>query len=253
MRKDDHALIQPTDIPAALGLLTRLPLRVDTARATARGVRAAWAWPLAGAAVGLSAGLIATVALWIGLPPAVAGLLLVGTQIAMTGAMHEDGLADSLDGLWGGWDRTRRLEIMKDSRIGAYGVIGLVLSLILRWQIWALVIASGPVLGPVLAITALSRVPMVMLMWALPQARKDGLSRAVGRPTGATLALAAGLGLIIALCAVGWAAMSLAIGMSVTTLIWGLIARAKIGGQTGDILGAAQQWATLVGLCLLIA
>lgn len=252
MRKDDLALMMPADIPAALGLLTRLPVRVDTANATARGVRTAWAWPLAGMAVGLMAGLVAATALWIGLPPTVAALLLITIQIAATGAMHEDGLADSLDGLWGGWDPARRLAIMKDSRIGAYGVIALVLTLILRWQLWALLIAAGHLWGPVIAVAALSRVPMVALMWALPHARAGGLSHAVGRPATATLALAAGVALIIAVGTLGWVSLSLAIALTAATLIWGTIARAKIGGQTGDILGAAQQFAEIAALCLLV-
>lgn len=252
MRKDDLALVAPSDIATAIGLLTRLPVPVDTARATARGVRAAWAWPLAGLAVGLLTGGVATAAGWLGLPSGIIATILIASQIAVTGAMHEDGLADSLDGLWGGWDRDRRLEIMKDSRIGAYGVIGLILTLLLRWQVWTLLLATGHLWAPLLAVAALSRVPMAALMWALPQARDSGLSRAVGRPALSTLALSAGIGVIIACVTLGWATLPAIIAIVFTTTLWGLIARAKIGGQSGDILGAAQQWAEIAVLCLLV-
>ena len=254
MAKDD-TLATPLDILAALGLLTRLPVRIDTARATARGARAAWAWPVAGIAVNGVAALAATVALALGLPVGVAALLLVTTQIVVTGAMHEDGLADSLDGLWGGWDRTRRLAIMKDSQIGTYGVLGLVLAVLLRWTLWSALLAVT--LWPAaLAIGALSRVPMVALSWALPPAREGGLSRSVGRPDGAALALASGLTGAIVLLSLGWIAFPVVGSVAAVTGLWGVIARAKIAGQTGDILGASQQLsevAALACLCSILA
>ena len=251
MAKDD-ALAIPADIAAALGLLTRLPVRVDTTRAMARGARAAWAWPLAGVCVNALAGAAASLALWCSLPPGVAALLLIAVQITVTGAMHEDGLADSLDGLWGGWDRARRLAIMKDSQIGTYGVLGLVLTVLLRWLLWSALLAVT--LWPAaLAVGALTRVPMVALSQVLPLARDGGLSRSVGRPPAAALALAAGIALLIGGLAVGWIALSIAISLGLVTLAWGLIARAKIGGQTGDILGASQQLAEIAALAVLVS
>ena len=249
MAKDD-TLATPLDILAALGLLTRLPVRIDTARATARGARAAWAWPVAGIAVNGVAALAATVALALGLPVGVAALLLVTTQIVVTGAMHEDGLADSLDGLWGGWDRARRLAIMKDSHIGTYGVLGLTVGVLLRWLLWALVL-SVTVWPVALAVGALSRVPMVALSWALPGARDGGLSRSVGRPDTATLMLATALALLIGCVALGWIALAVAVILAGVTALWGLLARSKIGGQTGDILGASQQLAEIAALACL--
>lgn len=249
MAKDD-TLATPSDIAAAIGLLTRLPVRVDTDRALARGARAAWAWPLAGVVVNALAALLASLALAMGLPVAVAALLLVATQIVVTGAMHEDGLADSLDGLWGGWDRARRLAIMKDSQIGTYGVLGLVLAVLLRGMLWAALLAVT--LWPAaLAIGALSRVPMVALSWAMVPARDGGLSRSVGRPGRATLTLAAALAMLIGCIAVGWIALVIAVILTGVTAAWGLIAKAKIGGQTGDILGASQQWAEIAALACL--
>jgi len=127
VEKDDIALMHWRDVPAALGLLTRLPVPVDTDHATARAAKAAWAYPL----VGLVLALLLAVIGWLasGLMPEIRAAILLAAGVIITGALHEDGLADAVDGLWGGWDKARRLEIMKDSHIGAYGVIGLVLSL----------------------------------------------------------------------------------------------------------------------------
>ncbi|MFZ3582282.1 adenosylcobinamide-GDP ribazoletransferase [Loktanella sp. DJP18] len=249
MAKDD-ALAVPSDIAAALGLLTRLPVRVDTGRAIARGARAAWAWPIAGVVVNALAAAAAGLALWTGLSASVAALVLVAVQITVTGAMHEDGLADSLDGLWGGWDRARRLAIMKDSQIGTYGVLALLLTILLRWTLWTALLAVT--LWPVaLTAGALSRLPMVALAWALPHARDNGLSRAVGRPAATTLTLAGSIAFVIGVITLGWSTLPLVLAVALVTGIWGLIVKTRIGGQTGDILGASQQIAEVVILLTL--
>lgn len=236
--KHDIALIDRVDLPAALGLLTRLPIIVDSTRAVDRGAASAWAYPLVGVVVGVI--LAAAVALlqWLGVPAGIiAGLTLAGSVI-LTGAMHEDGLADSADGLWGGWERTRRLEIMKDSHIGVYGVCAIVLSLLLRWLALVVIVSVGAYWVAFITIGALSRTSMVVLMAILPNARPEGLSKSVGRPMTATTWLAIGIGAGLAvLC--GY--LGLILLTLFTTLLCGLIARAKIGGQTGDILGATQQ------------
>lgn len=239
------------DIPAALGLLSRLPVRVNETRAMDRGARAAWAYPLAGLVLALIAGMIAQLTLWLGLPaPLVAGLTLAAL-IVMTGAMHEDGLADAADGLWGGWDKTRRLEIMKDSRIGVYGVVALALGLGLRWQALILLIGAGT-LWPALIVTAmLSRAAMVCVMAYLPSARTTGLSQSVGRPSRKTALIAAGIAIIFAFVFWKIAALWLLFAACLATLICAAIAKAKIGGQTGDILGATQQITEIVILLAL--
>ncbi|WP_253279658.1 adenosylcobinamide-GDP ribazoletransferase [Loktanella sp. 3ANDIMAR09] len=241
----------PSDIAAAVGLMTRLPVPVDTDRATLRGARAAWAWPVAGLVVGGLAALSASLALWLGLPPALAAVLLIATQITLTGALHEDGLADSLDGLWGGWTRDRRLEIMKDSRIGAYGVIGLILTLLLRWQLWSLIIANDALWSAALIMGAVSRAPMAALMAWLPPARATGLSRHVGRPVHVTAVAAAVLAGVITLLLWPGALPALGLVVAATAYGWGRIAHARIGGQTGDILGAGQQMCDISGLLVL--
>lgn len=249
-KSDIPALV---DLPAALGLLTRLPIPVDGEAAVARGARAAWAWPLAGLVVGGIAGGVAWVALATGLPPGISAMLALACQVALTGAMHEDGLADSLDGLWGGWTKERRLEIMKDSHIGAFGVTGLILTFALRWQILVHLMAAG--LSPFAALVVLaaaSRVSMVGLMAALPRARDNGLSATVGRPGAVTTGIAFLLGLGIAFVALGLNAVPLALAMAFAGAAWARIAMRRIGGQTGDILGAGQVLTEMAGGIVLL-
>ena len=251
MAKDD--IVSWGDIPAALGLLTRLPVRVNTAAAMERGARAAWAWPVAGLTVGLIAAVAGTLIQWLGLPPAVCAGVILATQVILTGAMHEDGLADSADGLWGGYDKTRRLEIMKDSHIGTYGVLALILSMLLRWTALSGLIGLGLLWPAVIVAAVLSRVPMVGLMHALPPARSGGLSATVGCPPWQAVVLAATLAVAVALLWVGPWALPLVMTVGISALVWAAIANVKIGGQTGDILGASQQWAEITALLTILA
>lgn len=250
MKKDDIPLATFADLPAALGLLSRVPVRVDMAAASARGARAAWAYPLAGAVLGALAAAVVTAALFIGMSGGVAAGLALITLAVVTGAMHEDGLADSIDGLWGGWNRVRRLEIMKDSRTGAYGVIALVLSLGLRWVALSEIIDANLHWPVLIAVAASSRAAMVPVMTALPHARADGLSRHVGRPPPQIAWMAIACAFVICLLALGLSTVMVLVVAGTVTTLWAATAHRKIGGQTGDILGATQQ---LVEIALLLA
>ena len=242
MQNSDQ-LIDFRDPRIAMGLLTRLPFGADLRVAAERGPLSAWAFPLVGLIVGaLSAG-VGALAFLVGLGPGPVAVFVVLTQIMMTGAMHEDGLADSADGLWGGWDPARRLEIMKDSRIGAYGVIALVLGLTLRVMALSILATIGfwSLMAGIVAAACISRTSMVGVMTLLAPARRDGLSASVGQPAPLTLALAV---LIAGLAAVGLVgiytlpALSVAVLCVVSAMS---LARSRIGGQTGDILGGTQQ------------
>jgi len=239
------------DIGVACALLTRLPLPKLPDDAFARQSRAAWAFPLAGVAVAVVAGVTAALLMSMGLPaPAAAGVYLA-IQIAATGAMHEDGLADTADGLWGGYDRDRRLEIMKDSAIGTYGVLALVLSVGLRWVAVSALLSTG--FEAMIAAAALSRSVLPLLMTTLPPARPGGLSRSVGAPTMKTSRIALGIGGGIAVLLCGFSVLIPAVLAGLAVYALARIALAKIGGQTGDILGASQQVAEIVLLLGLMA
>lgn len=241
-------LLRPGDVAESLTFLTRLPLPPPGAH---RGARAAWAWPLAGAAAGLCGAVAAALAIWAGQSPGVAAALALGAQALVTGALHEDGLADSADGLWGGATRERRLEIMRDSRIGSFGAMALGLGLLLRWSALAALLSGGLVWGPLLAAGALSRWPMALMLAALPPARPGGLARLVGRPPPATLTLGGALALALALLAAGAAALGAAVAVILVSLLWIGVVRRRLGGQTGDTCGAAQQLAEIAALLAL--
>jgi len=246
-------LIEPHDLAAALGLLTRLPVRVKTERALARGAASAWAWPLAGLAVWGPGAVAAAAALACGLGPGLAAGLMLALGVIVTGAMHEDGLADCCDAFWGGWDRVRRLAILKDSRVGSYAVLGLILALGLRWQALSQLMAQGSWAAPALAAAMLSRAAMAMVMATTARARPGGLSARAGRPSRATAGLAALVALGPALLLCGPAALAVLAVMAVTALATRDLAQRKIGGQTGDVLGAVQQLSEIAGLLCLAA
>ena len=229
------------DVPAALGLLSRLPIPVNESRVTARGARAAWAYPLAGLALALVAGAVAQIGLWLGLPAALVAGLTLATLIITTGAMHEDGLADAADGLWGGWDVAHRLEIMKDSHIGVYGVIAVGLGTGLRWQALTLIIGAGALWPALIVTAALSRAVMVPVMVHLPHARATGLSHAVGHPSRQTGLIALIIATLPALIFWHMTALWLLTVAALATLTCAALAKSRLNGQTGDILGATQQ------------
>ena len=233
------------DLRVALALLTRLPLPHPAydPDATRPMARAAWAYPLVGVVVGLAAALVG----WglhegLNLPAGLAAALCLSAQIIVTGAMHEDGLADCADGFWGAWEAPRRLEIKKDSQIGSYGTLALIASVLLRWYCITLMLGFGSVFLTLIVAGAVSRAAMVVVMQSLPNARAGGLSDQTGRPEWPAAAVAMGITAVLTFCC-----FSLLIGLAIA-LVFGLsilcialLARAKIGGQTGDVLGATQQ------------
>jgi len=236
-------------IRLAIMLHTRVPS--GRLREPAPAIAAsAWAFPLAGLVVGALAAAVLTAALALGLPaPLAAGLALIA-QVMVTGALHEDGLADCADGFWGGRDRARRLEIMRDSRIGSYGALALILSLGLRWQALAQLSRDpGLAAAALISVAMLSRLAPALVLALLPPARGDGMGRAardVSPPTLATAAL-----LCLPALALPGALVAL---LPAAAVLAGLVvlARRKIGGQSGDVLGASQQLteiALLITLC----
>ncbi len=233
------------DLATAFSLLTRLPVPVDHPRAGARGAGAAWAYPVVGAVLGLLAGGLGWLLFWFGWSSGMAAVFVIGAQVLMTGAMHEDGLADMADGM-GGFTAEKRLEIMKDSRIGAYGAIALVLALLAR-QAGVSEIAGSALPLTMAALGAGSRALMVAVMAWLPNARPSGLSAKAGKPEAWP---ALGIGLAFCLLAFGWGGFWVFACMALAVALVALLARARLGGQTGDILGASQQAAEIMGLAL---
>src|SRR5215831_20712484 len=181
------------DVKVALSFSTRLPLSPGSATAGPDLARALWALPIAGAAVGVF-GAAYWLAARLGLPPLVAATLGVAATIAATGCLHEDGLADVADGFGGGATRERKLEIMRDSRIGTYGVCALALALLLRASALASLMEPTRVAYALLAAHMGARAILPAFMWFVPPARREGLSADTGRPAAASVIIAAVLG-----------------------------------------------------------
>jgi adenosylcobinamide-GDP ribazoletransferase len=159
-------------------------------------------------------------------------------MLAVTGAFHEDGLADTADGFGGGRTQARKLEIMRDSRIGSYGTLALILSIVVRIAaVGALPV--GRAVPLLLAAGAVSRAAMLLPM-SLPPARTDGLGRSLGRVPWPSRLIAVAIALTVALACLPWLlaleAMLLAGAAGAAISVY---ARRRIGGQTGDVLGAA--------------
>jgi adenosylcobinamide-GDP ribazoletransferase len=238
------------DIAAAFSLLTIIPVPVDHEIAGARAAQTVWAYPLVGAVLGAGAAIIGSVAISLGVPAGVAAALVLGLFALTTGAMHEDGLADCADGLGGGGDRARRLEIMKDSRIGAFGAVALVVALLARWSGVEALIQAQSLFWPLVAVGAASRLPMVLAMFVMPQARDDGLSAGVGLPPPQSVVAAIGATIVICVLALGWGVIPMLFWVGIATLPLFWLAGRLIGGQTGDILGGSQQLAETAALAV---
>ncbi|MDP3256039.1 adenosylcobinamide-GDP ribazoletransferase [Bosea sp. (in: a-proteobacteria)] len=208
------------------------------------------ALPFAALVIALPGALVLVAAGGAGFGGLLSATLAVATLAVTTGALHEDGLADSADGLFGGRTPERRLEIMKDSRLGSYGALAMALALLLRVFALALILDRAgplPAAGAFVVVAVLSRLSGLHLLAGMAPARAAGASAAVGRPSLRTAWLASGIGLLLAgglaltfrlpLAGLGLGLMLLALN----ALLVRRQCRRLIGGQTGDIAGATQQ------------
>jgi adenosylcobinamide-GDP ribazoletransferase len=229
------------DCKVALAFLTRLPLSEGRSWSGADLATSAPLFPLVGTLVGLAGGLAYACALWLGLPPLPAAAIALAATAWLTGALHEDGLADVADGLGGGRTPEAKLAIMRDPRIGSYGALALMLALLGRAGALAALAEPGVVLVALVAAGAISRAALPAVMAALPQARADGLAAQAGRPHPLRAAAAALIAALIALALLGSAAPAALVAGALGALAVALLAWRQIGGYTGDVLGAIQQ------------
>ncbi len=249
MSDTDAFAPQPRDVIRAFHLLSRLPLPGGDAH---RAAASAWAWPLVGAVVAALQIGLGSLALALGIPVWTSAGLALALGVILTGGLHEDGLADCADGFWGGHTRERRLEILKDSRVGSYGVLAMIFAMGLRWSLLAALLTVAPL--ALIAAAMLSRASMAVLMARLPFAREDGLANHVGRPPQVAALLAVGLALLGGCIFAGFWVGLLVAGLVVATVASvAALARAKIGGQTGDVLGMGQVLGEIAALLTLAA
>lgn len=235
---------------AAAQFLTRVPVRLR--RAPSLSAAVAW-FPVVGAAIGAAVGGTAA-GLWYVVPPLLAGTVAVVVGLLITGAFHEDGLADCADAFGGGTTVERRLEILKDSRQGTYGVAALGASIVVR------MIGLGSMPGPATMFAAavashtIGRVAAVGLAGAGPMSTHPGLGSDFGRsttPMRAVLGCLAGVAIVAVVT--GWWVGPVAAAALVAAAAVTVLARRKIGGVSGDVLGATEQVAECLALIVMVA
>ena len=241
------------DFKTAVAFLTRLPMPHLDGAMPKNFVRAHRMFPVVGALIGAAVGLLCLGLRSIGVPDLAAAALALGGSAILTGALHEDGLADVADGFGGGRDRESKLEIMRDSRLGTYGAMVLLVSFAAKLSALA-AIPDGYIVPSLIAAHALGRGVLPAMSMHLPYARKDGLARNAGQPDAATAAMAGGLALFIALLSLSWTnALYVALAAGVSAFAMARLAMRQIGGQTGDVLGGAEQVSETAILVLLAA
>jgi adenosylcobinamide-GDP ribazoletransferase len=227
------------DLAAAVTFLTRLRLRSPVRGAADLAPAVPW-FPVAGGLIGLAVGAVHVGAAAL-MPPLIAAAIAVTAGLLLTGALHEDGLADTADGIGGGWSAEERLEIMRDPSHGTYGVLALVASVGVRTVALSFLGGWGAVAG-LMAAHALSRSATGVLLAVVPPATEKGLGAAYGRLVTGPRALAgAAAGGAIAAVALGFFSVPAAGLAAVGAASVGLMAFRALGGITGDVLGAAQQ------------
>jgi adenosylcobinamide-GDP ribazoletransferase len=248
------------DTARAVGFLSRIRMPPSVFAGYEGGLApAARAMPLAGSLIALPSALLFGLLSFGGVDPLLSALLSLCLQTLLTGALHEDGLSDTADGLGGGTEVQKALDIMKDSRIGTYGGIALIMSFALRAAALAVVARELPPLGAALSLpaaAALSRAALVWHWYRLPAAKRDGVAASAGQPGQGDAISALSAGLIISailllpflepiecLDILGLAAVS--------TYAFTRYVSYRIAGHTGDTIGATQQICEIAVFCAL--
>ena len=241
------------DFKTAVAFLTRLPMPHPQGPMPQNFVRAHRMFPVVGALIGAAIGLFCLVLRATGLPDLASAALALGAGMILTGALHEDGLADVADGFGGGRDTAAKLEIMRDSRLGTYGAVILLASFAAKLSALASLPDAQVVYG-MIAAHALARGVLPAMSLNLPYSRKDGLAANAGQPDATVAMVAIAIALIISLLVLSWANTFWAVlvtAFCVVLMAW--LAMRQIGGQTGDVLGAAEQVVETAVLLLLSA
>ncbi|MGB3645781.1 MAG: adenosylcobinamide-GDP ribazoletransferase [Mesorhizobium sp.] len=238
------------DLALSLVFFTRLPLPTFDfhGRTLAQAI---WAAPLAGLAVAVIGGIIYAVASSLGLAAGPSAALALAATMVATGCLHEDGLSDVADGFGGGHTREKKLEIMRDSRIGSYGAATLGLSILLRWSALSEFGHPAHVLLALVAGHMASRGMAGAFMHLSPPARADGLAAGAGAVSSETATVGAAIGAAALLLLGLSGAIVAAIVLAALFLAFRALCLRQIGGHTGDTVGALQQFGEI--LMLLVA
>ncbi|RCK28221.1 cobalamin biosynthesis protein CobS [Thalassospira profundimaris] len=235
-----------SDFWRAMALLSRVPLPPVGDFRAALIARSVWCWPVVGLVLAGLALLPAMLVDFLTGNPLVYAIFAIAAMVLLSGAMHEDGIADCADGFGGGMDRDRKLEIMRDSTVGTYAVVMLILTLGLRLVLITAAADIGQAGILFLIMAVISRAAMPVVMRILPPARDNGLGKGAGRPGWLPVLIGFAIASAIVLVLGGIGAMfAVIVGVMIAILIVAMVARSQIGGQTGDVLGATQIYAEL--------
>ncbi|NSY06706.1 adenosylcobinamide-GDP ribazoletransferase [Agrobacterium tumefaciens] len=250
-----------TDVMHSVAFLSRLPVPSrffgegdgPSMRRTAR------AFPAAGLLIALPAAVLVVALAKFDASPQLTGWLAIAVTALITGALHEDGLADMADGFGSGKDKPKTLEIMKDSRIGSYGTIAMVLSFALRATALASLIETLPAKTAAACLIAALVVSRALMVWhwqSLPAAKTSGIAAGAGQPgeSERNIALATGLLLLVLFTLHALPFVSIVVVLAaacLATVLFGRLCVSKIGGHTGDTIGASQQITEIVTLVAL--
>jgi adenosylcobinamide-GDP ribazoletransferase len=243
------------DLATGFALLSRLPVgRWLAAGAEMDFARAVWAYPVVGAVLGALGGAVYWLTVLIGMPAGLAACWTLGAMLLLGGALHEDGLADTADGFGGGRDAGRKLEIMRDSRIGSYGALALMVSLGLRGTALAMLGNPTSVAVGLIVAGGLSRAAIIVVLLAARPARRDGLAAGLAAiPTGVAAIGIAGAVLLAVLLLPFGSVLVIALAAAMVGLGFAWLSTRQIGGHTGDVLGATSVVAECVVLSLRVA
>ena len=243
-----------THLLLALRFLTVISVR-STVEITSKALARSMAWfPLVGLLIGLILG-----GIWYAMsfvfPPLLVSLLIVMTLAIITRGLHLDGLSDTLDGLGGGYTKERRLEIMKDSHIGAFGVIGIIFAILMKMM----AISELPETSRLLVLVIfpmMSRFSMVLVAWKCPYARKEGgLGKDYVESVDSRAVIFAGASaLVVSLLLVSYWGLMLFLSVVFISLILAWFFLRALGGVTGDVLGAVNELTeiSVLVLCLVL-
>lgn len=237
------------DILNGVGLLTRLPAHWGISTPISKSLcpnrdrfsmaRSVWTWPLIGYAIGLLQAFVLFALLKTGFQLPFAVLVCIIFQLLLTGCLHEDGLADCCDGFGGGHTIDDKLRIMRDSQIGTYGVLALIMLMLFRYEIIIILSEQRKTFLALPIACSLGRMAMSVLLYALPFAQKDGLARSYGKPSFLPVFIGVFFTLFILYTHFSLAIASLCIvlsGLCICTGAYGAFKQVK--GISGDILGA---------------
>ncbi|MBX2805984.1 MAG: adenosylcobinamide-GDP ribazoletransferase [Hyphomicrobiales bacterium] len=253
---DGHLRKLAEELGLAFSLLTRIRLPVFEVRTTANTASAFWAYPIAGAVIGGIGALAFWLAVTFEMSIAVAAIISVATMLLVGGGLHEDGFADFWDGLGGGRTRERKIEIMRDSRLGTYGALALVIMIALHIVLLADIYDRSGLsvtLLVLIASEAAARGMIAVPCYFTSPASGNGLGAVMAAAGGRTLLSGGILGAAIACFLLMEAGLALTIGALAGAVAISILATRYLGGFTGDVLGASVVLSRLFALCLAAA